>query len=164
MIYRFNKLAWIIKRLNLPHDLESFENRLILQKAIYLLQFIGMDLNYDFSWYLYGPYSPELAAEAFAILPILEDLADDLELTDVDFRALIKMDEIAEGIKKISKELEMDIVDVFELTASITFIVSKSAVYDDMDFVVSKLIILKPKFKKKKIEYVYNMLKSIGVF
>lgn len=48
-------------------SLESFDDRLFLQKAIYLLQILGIDLRFRFSWYLRGPYSNALTQCAFEI-------------------------------------------------------------------------------------------------
>ena len=36
---------------------ESFEDRLICQKKIYLLQSLGTDLGYTYNWYVRGAYS-----------------------------------------------------------------------------------------------------------
>ena len=43
----------------------DFRHRLIVQKLVYLLQSFGIDLDYRFRWYLYGPYSTELAKDAY---------------------------------------------------------------------------------------------------
>ncbi len=40
---------------------EHFENRLKLQKYVYLARFFDLDMGYQYSMYLYGPYSPRLA-------------------------------------------------------------------------------------------------------
>lgn len=48
-------------------DLSRFADRLILQKTVYFLQLFGFFLGYRFSWYLYGPYSPDLTKDAFAV-------------------------------------------------------------------------------------------------
>lgn len=48
-------------------SLNSFDDRLFLQKAIYLLQILGVDLRFRFSWYLRGPYSNALTQCAFEI-------------------------------------------------------------------------------------------------
>lgn len=53
--------------LGLPFQLETFEDRLILQKAIYLAQAAGVRLGYYFRWYLRGPYCPALTADAYAV-------------------------------------------------------------------------------------------------
>ncbi|UCD49012.1 MAG: hypothetical protein JSW27_15930 [Phycisphaerales bacterium] len=44
------------------------EERLRLQKTIYLLQAHGVRLGYGFSWYKYGPYSQELVYDAYRAL------------------------------------------------------------------------------------------------
>lgn len=46
----------------------SFDERLILQKSVYLIQSAGIRLGYRFRWYLRGPYSPDMTADAFAIV------------------------------------------------------------------------------------------------
>lgn len=46
----------------------STENRLVLQKTIYLLQAYGLRLGYGFSWYRYGPYSQDLVYDAYDAL------------------------------------------------------------------------------------------------
>jgi len=48
--------------------LHTFTDRKVLQKRIYLLQEFGVDLGYHFGWYIYGPYSSELASDAFFLL------------------------------------------------------------------------------------------------
>jgi len=55
-------------------DMRSFEGRLVLQKTIYLLQSHGLYLGYKFSWYVHGPYCPELTRDAFKLLPVYKRL------------------------------------------------------------------------------------------
>jgi len=47
--------------------LERFDDRLLLQKRLYLLAAEGVDLGYVHSWYLRGPYCPALTRDAFAV-------------------------------------------------------------------------------------------------
>ena len=47
---------------------ETTEQRLKLQKTIYLLQIYGLKLGYGFSWYKYGPYSQDLVQDAYRVL------------------------------------------------------------------------------------------------
>ena len=44
------------------------QDRLKLQKTIYLLQANGLQLGYGFSWYKYGPYSQDLVQDAYEVL------------------------------------------------------------------------------------------------
>ena len=46
----------------------STEDRLKLQKTIYLLEIHGLQLGYGFSWYKYGPYSQDLVYDAYTVL------------------------------------------------------------------------------------------------
>lgn len=60
-------LGGITKRIYPNFNIGIFENRLKLQKIIYLLQAWGINLNYNFSLYIYGPYCTELTKTAFLI-------------------------------------------------------------------------------------------------
>lgn len=42
--------------------------RLRLQKTVYLLQACGFKIGYGFSWYKYGPYSQELVYDSYRAL------------------------------------------------------------------------------------------------
>jgi len=52
--------------LELPLSVDTFSDRLILQKLVVIVQAAGVDLGYHFHWYLRGPYSPTLTRDAFA--------------------------------------------------------------------------------------------------
>ena len=56
----------VTEQLGLSSEQREFDDRLKLQKAIYLLQEAGFAFNYKFSWYIRGPYSPELTEDAFS--------------------------------------------------------------------------------------------------
>jgi uncharacterized protein YwgA len=59
-------LYMLAKELGLRRD--TMEDRLKLQKTVYLLQSCGLNLGYGFSWYRYGPYSQELVYDAYGSL------------------------------------------------------------------------------------------------
>lgn len=48
-------------------SMDQFDDRLRLQKFIYLMQAFDVYLGYDFSWYLRGPYCTRLATCGFAL-------------------------------------------------------------------------------------------------
>lgn len=48
-------------------NMEDFDERLRLQKIVYLLWAYGISLGYGFNWYVRGPYSPKLASDGYAI-------------------------------------------------------------------------------------------------
>lgn len=62
--------------------LQSFNARLILQKTVYILKRgFEVDLGYPFNWYLRGPYSPSLAADAYRLTEVYDDVPE-LEFKD----------------------------------------------------------------------------------
>jgi hypothetical protein len=59
-------LKLVLDALGIAPTMDSFDQRLALQKTIYLAQQMGVSLGYQFSWYRRGPYSADLTADAFA--------------------------------------------------------------------------------------------------
>lgn len=51
---------------------DVFDDRLILQKTIYLLQAFGLHLGYFFNFYIRGPYSPQLARAGYRLSEIFD--------------------------------------------------------------------------------------------
>jgi hypothetical protein len=66
-----DKLLQCLKELgidDLKQSLSDFSERKRIQKAVCLLQYIfGIDLGYNFSWYIHGPYSPDLTKTLFEL-------------------------------------------------------------------------------------------------
>ncbi|MEM4497354.1 MAG: hypothetical protein QW692_00825 [Nitrososphaerota archaeon] len=46
---------------------EEFDKRFLLQKYVFLARYFGLDLGYDYSLYIYGPYSRELADDYYEL-------------------------------------------------------------------------------------------------
>lgn len=63
--------------LGLKPELGTFDGRLVLQKAIYLLQERGFKLGYHYSWYLRGPYSRQVINDAFTVANALSSGVDE---------------------------------------------------------------------------------------
>ena len=45
--------------------LNTLEDRIKMQKLVYLSEISGIDLGFSFTWYIYGPYSPGLTRVMF---------------------------------------------------------------------------------------------------
>lgn len=54
-------------------SIESFDERLICQKKIYLLKSLGTDLGYVYNWYVHGPYSPTLTSYVYNNIDVLKN-------------------------------------------------------------------------------------------
>jgi len=58
-------LRLLMGELGVDPKLETFRDRLILQKSVYLLQGLGLPTKFGYGWYLRGPYSPALTRAVF---------------------------------------------------------------------------------------------------
>lgn len=60
------KVIAFYKELGFNPDIGEFDDRLIAQKLVCLLELKGVDLGYPCSLYVRGPYSPDLTKDLFA--------------------------------------------------------------------------------------------------
>lgn len=60
--------ALVLKQLGIALKLDQFNDRLVIQKALYLAQASDVKLGYFFSWYIRGPYCSTVAKDLFAAL------------------------------------------------------------------------------------------------
>ncbi len=68
----------VLAKLGLPEvRLDTFAERLVVQKSIYLAQAAGVNMGYSFRWYLRGPYLPELTSDVFSIASELKSGFDE---------------------------------------------------------------------------------------
>ncbi len=62
----FEKVKACLKALEYPSiSVANFEDKLVVQKIIYLLQLKGVRFGYRFSLYVRGPYSPDLTKDLY---------------------------------------------------------------------------------------------------
>jgi len=71
---KHKKLIAFFKELGFAFDIARFDDRLIAQKLVCLLEMKGIDLGYSCSMYVRGPYSPDLTKDLFAFTPEFENL------------------------------------------------------------------------------------------
>jgi uncharacterized protein YwgA len=98
--------------LGLPFKITTFEDRLIMQKAVYLVQAAGVNLGYFYHWYLHGPYSSSLTKDEFAIaMGISADLDESKgwKLDDASSKRLNRIRSLFSETKrdKLAKKLEL---------------------------------------------------------
>jgi hypothetical protein len=72
-------LALALHECSVPLTVTRFENRLLVQKVVYLLQNRGVELGYPYRWYLHGPYSSRVANDLFCLARMDEDEAQELK-------------------------------------------------------------------------------------
>jgi len=118
-------LKLTLNALGLPCQMREFNDRLILQKAIYLAQAAGVNLGYYFGWYLHGPYCSSLAEDGFSIDVQAADSTPESEgwrLDNSSTAELKKIEALFAG--KNRKALAKDL----ELLASVHYLVDRKQV------------------------------------
>ena len=88
-------LKLTLDALGLPLCLDSFDDRMRLQKTIYLCQQTGVYLGYRYNWYLRGPYSPDLTRDAFALQAREKPELDEMAGWNLDEPSIQKLGKIS---------------------------------------------------------------------
>jgi len=136
----------IIRMLNAVTNpsLGSFNDRMKLQKLVYLLRELGHDCPYSFDWYVRGPYSPSLTSVLYA--------AD--EIGQLRTKSKLKESEqrVVENLKLL---LGNDIEDpnTLELLASIWYYLPNELLDDEnLELLIDQLTEQKPHFSREDFE------------
>lgn len=149
----------IFQKLAIKKD--TFENRLISQKKIYLLQSLGTDLGYSYNWYVRGPYSPTLTNYIYNNLDVLA--SEDFSTNKLSKSAQKNID-IVNALAQ-EKIFELNIASWYELLASLLFINNnrKSWNIDDKkQSLYNELLKYKPQYNDEQCEAAYDVLEKKG--
>jgi uncharacterized protein YwgA len=150
------KLA--IDGLGLKFKVDTFMDRLIIQKTVYLAQAAGVNLGYYYHWYLYGPYSPSLTRDEFAIaMDISADMDESKgwKLDDQSSKRLKDMQGIFTGLDRdaLAKKLE--------LLASVHFLIDRKQIpRADATQITATLERFNKPFREEDVENALEELKS----
>lgn len=150
------KIFAIFKVINNRYpDMKQHKDRLNIQKLTYILQSIGLDLGYTFSWYVKGPYSTELASDAFRYTE--SESNDDIGLTKSERNSIEKLQStFSDEIKDPNK---------LELYASLLFIKKQNNLtFLERGKLADNLTSLKPWFSKEETIAAIEKLKRSGIF
>ena len=106
-------LGLILRHFEIDFSMDRFDDRLKLQKFIYLLHVFDIYLGYEFSWYLRGPYCSLLATNGFA----LADVYDKFPLRKTKFED----PQVQHRFKKFQEFIKNkeDDMNFLEITASL---------------------------------------------
>lgn len=127
-------------------SVDNFSDRKKLQKLIYLSEVFGVDLGFGFTWYVHGPYSPQLTRIMF----------DKVKGNSIRVKAIPNVDK---KISKLRAFLGDDInsSDRLELIASVHYITS--LVNDPIKSkseILNTLYDEKSQFSKEEVDQCYN--------
>jgi uncharacterized protein YwgA len=71
--------------------IETRDDRLRVQKAVYLGQLTGVDLGYRYNWYVHGPYSPSLTQDYFALDGLSEEERGQVQAAELNSATRAKL-------------------------------------------------------------------------
>lgn len=154
-------LGKALEAAEMPLNVGTFDDRLILQKSVYLLQSAGVHLGYRFRWYLRGPYSPEMTAGAFGIAGEAEAAQQELRGWTLDDETRTRIERIkpllASAGNKAAHARRM------ELLASTLFLINTNqAKPTDPEAVASILKRFKKNYDTKAVRDAIQELRGYG--
>ena len=74
------KIIAIFKEMDFQPDISRFDDRLIAQKIVCLLELKGLKLGYPYSLYVRGPYSPDLTMDLYKFTDEFQELKTESRL------------------------------------------------------------------------------------
>jgi len=156
---QLSRLFASLHALGINPTMSNFSERKRVQKLVYLLDKVfDMKLGFSYSWYLHGPYSPEVTKIVF-------DVVEGRQITPLNSGILT-----CEDLKKIDRFksfLGNDLysADQLELLVSLHFLLDYSERLEmSKDEAISFLKLKKPYFTDKEINNALGRLKEWGMF
>lgn len=135
-------------------SLDSMEQRVLLQKKFYLAQSLGARFGFQFNWYLRGPYSKDLTAVAFDVIPQGFSELSGYRLTEKTAAVLNEVNALDD-----KRPGSMTESSWFELLASMTFLRDEYGIsgLSDEDAVKEKLHSFKPWYSAGDIDLAWDI-------
>ena len=135
---------------------DTFDDRLLSQKKVFLLQELGVDMGYSYNWYVRGPYSPDLTTYIFNNLDVLKEQ---------DFSNYRFSDTVQKKISSVnalanSKPDSLSIPSWYELLASVLYIHTRWKKED----VFASLVQYKPQYTCDHFKAAVDELRTLGCY
>ena len=148
------ELGFILKRINEKHfSMDTFGDRLRLQKLIYLLQASGLRLGYDFSWYLRGPYCSFLTRNGYCAEEGYGQFPSGVKMRD-------RMDErLFQDFLRFVKDKS---TDELEISASLHYLKNKKSPMSD-ETIKERVQKKQKKFTKQQVDKIWDEMKKCGL-
>jgi len=94
-----DKVVACLKEIGFKPKINDFQDRLVIQKAVYLLQRKGIGSNFEYNLHVRGPYSPELTKEIYGHKSSVEKLETSSRLNNAESRAVEEFKGLFPGLK-----------------------------------------------------------------
>lgn len=150
-------LKLVLNELGMDQSMLSFDDRLALQKTVYLLQQMGIHLGYPFSWYLRGPYSRDLTADAFANVGV--SLPEGWVLDDKQKEKLVRAKEFLGKVAPSSRKARE-----LEKLASVLFLVNThQAPADNSESITARMKAAGKDFSREEVDDAVRVLREYAL-
>jgi len=154
-------LKLVMDHLGLPVTLDSFGDRLILQKAIYCAQAAGVNLGYFYRWYLRGPYCPAVADDGFAMRDESPQGIEESKSWTLDASSVAKLERIRDLLIEDRDALAVKL----ELLASVHFLIDHGQVTRRDPAQISQTLARFDKdFSEAQVKDAIGEMNSHGIF
>ncbi len=146
------ELGFILKQIkDYDFSMRKFNDRLKLQKLIYLLQACGVYLGYDFSWYLRGPYCSLLAHNGFALQNVYDAIPDSIELKNKEDR---------NNFAKFQKFIEGMGIDELEIAASLHYLKKVRGKHVSDEDILKMVTKKRDRFTEQQVSGIWQEMKK----
>lgn len=132
------------------HSIQTVDERILLQKKVYIAQELGLPLGFGYSWYLHGPYSRDLTTATYEIADEGFSLADGKRF-EPQYQLII---DCVNSIEEEATKVKLNNVHWYELVASIAYWY-KRGLTEKTDL-VKKIYMCKPQFTLSQVETAYD--------
>lgn len=133
------------------YSLEEFNDRLRLQKLVFLARKMGHDFGYTFNWYARGPYSPSLTRMLFKANEQRQFSRDAAPLRTSE-------SEVVHTLRDFLQE-DVESPRVLELLASVWYYIRrKTYSQEERDELVDAILQKKSKFERAEVEEAFDRI------
>lgn len=134
------------------YSIDTIDDRILLQKKIFLAQDIGLPLGYGYSWYIHGPYSTDLTTVAYQIVPEGCESIEKHHFKEIYANMINKVNALENG--EILSNLKMSVVQWYELVASIAYWYKRGNKCEKA--IIDKIKHTKPQFTEEQTSVAYK--------
>jgi uncharacterized protein YwgA len=151
---KYSDVMAFLNALGLSDKMSSFTGRKRIQKSIYLLHQLGANLPFNYTWYVHGPYSPDLTRTLFN--PQQDTTARELSKNELE-------------IVNIARNFlagDFYSADSLELIVSLVYLIKNGPRegLDNKQKIVDYLHSKKPQFPVPRIESAWMKIEESGLW
>jgi hypothetical protein len=114
-------LKLLLNELGVPSQIETVADRKRVQKAVYLVQQTGLDLGYQYSWYLMGPYCAALTRDYYELAASSDEGEEDFPRVELRGAVLERLERV-KPLMAVPDYCSLDQSSWLELIASVHYL------------------------------------------